>query len=96
MKLLIPDWSKGAPLANPNIVDGLTLAEAIDLAERFDFDVTQVPVDRYGLVDPAAVETAIRSDTALISVDFPAFGSPSSPTSAISLSSSRSSRFSPG
>jgi cysteine desulfurase len=39
-----------------------------DLAERFDFDVTQVAVDRYGLVDPAAVEAAIRPDTALISV----------------------------
>ena len=39
-----------------------------DLAERFDFEVTQVPVDRTGLVDPAAVEAAIRPDTALISV----------------------------
>jgi cysteine desulfurase len=39
-----------------------------DLAERFDFDVTQVPVDRTGLVDPSAVEAAIRADTALISV----------------------------
>ena len=36
-----------------------------DLAERFDFEVTQVPVDRTGLVDPAAVEAAIRPDTAL-------------------------------
>ncbi len=39
-----------------------------DLSERFDFDVTQAPVDRTGLVDPAAVEAAIRPDTALISV----------------------------
>ncbi len=39
-----------------------------DLAEHFDFDVTVVPVDRTGLVDPAAVEAAIRPDTALISV----------------------------
>ncbi len=44
------------------------LHTAADLAERFDFDVTQVAVDRYGLVDPAAVEAAIRPDTALISV----------------------------
>jgi cysteine desulfurase len=39
-----------------------------DLAERFDFEVTQIPVDRAGWVDPAAVEAAIRPDTALISV----------------------------
>ena len=39
-----------------------------DLAEHFDFEVTYVPVDRQGLVDPAAVEAAIRPDTALISV----------------------------
>lgn len=39
-----------------------------DLVERFDFEVTQVPVDRSGLVDPADVQAAIRPDTALISV----------------------------
>jgi len=44
------------------------LHTAADLAERFDFEVTQVPVDRHGLVDPAAVAAAIRPDTALISV----------------------------
>ncbi|MCX6031481.1 MAG: cysteine desulfurase family protein [Chloroflexi bacterium] len=44
------------------------LHTAADLAERFDCDVTYVPVDRHGLVDPAAVAAAIRPDTALISV----------------------------
>ncbi len=39
-----------------------------DLVERFDFEVTYVPVDRSGLVDPAHVRAAIRPDTALISV----------------------------
>jgi cysteine desulfurase len=39
-----------------------------DLAEHFDFDVTYVPVDRYGLVDPSAVSAAIRTDTAIVSV----------------------------
>ena len=43
-------------------------AHGCDLAERFDFEVTHVPVDRYGLVDPAAVAAAIRPDTASISV----------------------------
>jgi cysteine desulfurase len=39
-----------------------------DLVEHFDFDVTYIPVDRHGLVDPEAVAESIRSDTALISV----------------------------
>lgn len=36
--------------------------------ETQGFDVTYLPVDSYGLVDPAEVETAIRDDTILISV----------------------------
>lgn len=36
--------------------------------EKMGIDVTFLPVDRYGLVDPAAVEAAIRPDTAIISV----------------------------
>lgn len=38
------------------------------LAEKFGFEVTYLPVDRYGLVDPDDVERAIRPDTALVSV----------------------------
>jgi cysteine desulfurase len=38
------------------------------LRKYLGFDVTYVPVDRDGLVDPAAVEQAIRPDTALISI----------------------------
>jgi cysteine desulfurase len=41
---------------------------ATDLAEHFGFEVTYVPVDHQGLVDPEAVKAAIRPDTALISV----------------------------
>jgi cysteine desulfurase len=36
--------------------------------ETQGFDVTYLPVDKYGLVDPAEVEAAIREDTVLISV----------------------------
>jgi cysteine desulfurase len=39
-----------------------------DLVEHFDFEMTLTPVDRHGLVDPAAIEAAIRPDTALISI----------------------------
>jgi cysteine desulfurase len=38
------------------------------LARAFGFEVTYVPVDRHGMVDPADVERAIRPETALISV----------------------------
>ncbi|MGQ9600357.1 MAG: cysteine desulfurase NifS [Anaerolineae bacterium] len=38
------------------------------LEKYFGFEVSYVPVDRYGLVDPAEVERAIRPNTALISI----------------------------
>lgn len=41
---------------------------ADQLRDLFDFDVTRVPVDRYGRVDPADVVGAIRPDTVLVSV----------------------------
>ena len=44
------------------------LHTARELAEQFDCDVTILPVDRQGLVDPAAIAGALRPDTALVSV----------------------------
>jgi cysteine desulfurase len=38
------------------------------LEKHFGFEVTYVPVDPYGMVDPADVDRAIRPDTALISI----------------------------
>jgi cysteine desulfurase len=40
------------------------------LEKHFGFEVSYVPVDHYGLVDPADVERAIRPDTAIISIMF--------------------------
>jgi cysteine desulfurase len=39
-----------------------------DLRERFGFDVTEVGVDRCGMVDPEDVRRAIRPETVLISI----------------------------
>ena len=36
--------------------------------EQFGFRATYLPVDRYGLVDPANVEAAVEDDTALITI----------------------------
>lgn len=36
--------------------------------EKFDFQVTYVPVDNYGMIDPDDIKKAIRKDTVLISV----------------------------
>ena len=40
------------------------------LEKHFGFEVTYVPVDQHGLVDPADVERAIRPDTAIVSIMF--------------------------
>ncbi len=36
--------------------------------EKWDFEVTHLPIDQYGLVDPRDVEEAIRPETILVSV----------------------------
>lgn len=38
------------------------------LCQKFGFEQTIVPVDNYGIVDPKAIEAAIRPETTLISV----------------------------
>jgi cysteine desulfurase len=36
--------------------------------EKWGFEVTEVPVDKYGVVDPEEVQKAIRKDTVLVSI----------------------------
>lgn len=44
------------------------LKTAVLLQDSFNFNLTILPVDKYGKVSPADVEAAIRPDTALISI----------------------------
>lgn len=43
---------------------------SMEAMEKLGFEVTYVPVDKDGLVDPADIEAAIRDDTVLVSVMF--------------------------
>jgi cysteine desulfurase len=67
---------KGVALALPEkrhlvtttIEHSAVLGAARDLQEHFGIEVTWVPVDERGIVDPGAVAAAIRPDTCLVSV----------------------------
>lgn len=49
-------------------VEHFSVLHAASTLEKFDFEVTRVAVDGYGVVDPEAVAKAVRDDTVLISV----------------------------
>jgi len=49
-------------------VDHPAVLEACRFLEREGYVVTYLPVDETGLVDPAAVEAALRSDTILVTI----------------------------
>jgi len=49
-------------------VEHHAVGHALAHLEKFGFEVVQVPVDRYGRVDPADVEAAITDRTILVSV----------------------------
>ncbi|MGQ9497534.1 MAG: cysteine desulfurase family protein [Desulfotomaculales bacterium] len=49
-------------------VEHFSIMHCAKTLERWGFEVTRLPVDTYGAVDPADVERAIRPDTILVSV----------------------------
>ena len=49
-------------------VEHFSIMHAANALEKAGFHLTRLPVDQYGLVDPAAVERAITPQTILISV----------------------------
>ncbi len=49
-------------------IEHQSVLNATQTLEKLGFEVTQVPVDQHGLVDPEDVVAAIRDDTTLVSV----------------------------
>lgn len=49
-------------------VEHLSVLNAAQTMEKLGFEVTRVPVDKYGMVDPADVDKALRDDTTLVSI----------------------------
>lgn len=49
-------------------VEHLSVINAAQTMEKLGFEVTRVPVDKHGVVDPADVEKALRDDTTLVSI----------------------------
>jgi cysteine desulfurase len=58
---------KGKHIITSNI-EHQSVARPIRMLSQMDFNVTSVSVDKYGIVNPADVEKAIREDTILISI----------------------------
>lgn len=59
---------KGNHLITCSIEHKAVLETARQLRDSFGFDLTIIPVDRYGRVDPGDVREAIRSNTVLVSI----------------------------
>jgi len=49
-------------------IEHFSVLHAARTLEKAGFEVTMVPVDKYGLVDPDEVERSIRKDTILVSI----------------------------
>jgi cysteine desulfurase len=49
-------------------IEHFSVLHAARTLEKWGFEVTEVPVDKYGVVDPAEVRRSIRKDTVLVSV----------------------------
>ena len=73
------NWAiKGVALANKNkgnhiitsSIEHHAVLHTCEFLEKQGFDVTYLPVDEYGMVDPEDVRNAINSNTILISIMF--------------------------
>jgi cysteine desulfurase len=58
---------KGKHIITSNI-EHSSVIRSLKRLKLFDYNVTSVSVDKYGMVDPAEIEAAIQDDTILISI----------------------------
>jgi cysteine desulfurase len=49
-------------------IEHFSVLHAARTLEKWGFEVTEVPVDKYGVVDPEAVRKSIRKDTVMVSI----------------------------
>ena len=49
-------------------IEHFSVLHSAKTLEKWGFEVSQVPVDQYGMVDPAEVEKTLREDTILVSI----------------------------
>lgn len=59
---------RGNHLITSIIEHKAVLETALQLRDLFDFELTVLPVDQFGRVDPAELEAAIRPETVLVSI----------------------------
>ncbi|MFC1988793.1 cysteine desulfurase family protein [Chloroflexota bacterium] len=67
---------KGLAMAQPNkgkhvvvsAIEHFSVLHSAKTLEKWGFEISEVPVDKYGVVDPEEVRRAIRDDTVLVSV----------------------------
>ncbi len=67
--VLMGNLKKGRHMIT-TIVEHPAVYRTCKFLEDYDFEVTYVPVDSYGMVDPDDIKRAIRKDTVFISVMF--------------------------
>lgn len=65
--LALAHQSKGKHVV-VSAIEHFSVLHSAKTLEKWGFEVTQVPVDRYGLVNPDDVRESIRKDTVLVSI----------------------------